>query len=707
MKNEEIISKMTLEQKASFVSGKNYWYTQELKKLGLPSIMMTDGPNGLRKQNTEKRPEGIGLGNSVPATCFPPAVCSASSWDEELLRIEGEAIAEECLAENVSVILGPGANIKRSPTCGRNFEYFSEDPYLSGKMATNLVKGIQSKGVGASLKHFACNSQEAFRMVIDEVIDERAIREIYFSAFEMCVKEAQPWTVMNSYNRINGVYSSQNKWLQEDVLRKEWGFKGLIVTDWGANVDRVDGLKCGTDLEMPSSGSLNKKKIIKAVQNGELDESVLDKAVDNVIELVSKSKPMLELKHSYDKEEHHKVAQKIAEGAMVLLKNDDNILPVKNGQSIAVIGEMAKFPRFQGAGTSVVNPTKLDNAYDCLKALGANITYSRGYDRSIDEINNELVNEAVQLAKNSDIAIIFAGLTEEFEAEGYDRKNIEMPNSHNRLISEIAKVNSNTVVVLAGGSVIHMPWINEVKALLNSSLGGQAGGAAIANILIGAVNPSGKTCETYPLNFSDNPTYNNFPGGPVTSEHRESLYVGYRYYDTANKNVLFPFGYGLSYTSFEFRDLKLSSDKIKDTETLIVSFKVKNIGNIDGAEVAQIYVADKESTIFRPKKELREFKKVFLKAGEEKEITIGLSKRAFAFWNVNVKGWTVETGEFEILVGSSSRDIKIRNTVMVESTDNAEIPDYRKTSPAYYNADIGNMNGKQFEAIYGKSLPKN
>ncbi|MGN1201896.1 MAG: beta-glucosidase, partial [Eubacterium sp.] len=706
MKNKEIISIMTLEEKAAFVSGKNYWYTQEAQELGLPSIMMTDGPNGLRKQNTQKRAGGIGLGNSIPATCFPPAVCSASSWDENLLRLEGEAIAEECLAENVSVILGPGVNIKRSPTCGRNFEYFSEDPYLSGKMATSLVKGVQSKGVGTSLKHFACNSQEAFRMVIDEIIDERAIREIYFPAFEMCVKEAQPWTVMNSYNRINGVYSSQNKWLQEDVLRKEWAFKGLIVTDWGANVDRVDGLKCGTDLEMPSSGTLNKKNIIKAVQKGELDESLLDKAVDNVIELINKSKPMLKQKYSYDIEKHHKIAQKIAEGAMVLLKNDDNILPVKNGQSIAVIGEMAKFPRFQGAGTSVVNPTKLDNAYDCLKALGAKVTYSRGYDRSIDEIDNELINEAVQLAKNSDIAIIFAGLTEEFEAEGYDRKNTEIPNCHNYLIRKISKVNPNTVVVLAGGSVIHMPWIDEVKALLNSSLGGQASSAAVANILMGKVNPSGKTCETYPLDFSDNPVYNNFPGGPVTSEHRESIYVGYRYYDTANKNVLFPFGYGLSYTNFEFRDLKLSSDKIKDTETLIVSFKLKNIGNIDGAEVAQIYISDKESTIFRPQKELRAFKKVFLKSGEEKEITIELSKRAFAFWNVNAKGWTVETGEFEILVGSSSRDIKIRDTVFVESTDTAEIPDYRISAPAYYNADIGNMNERQFETIYGKPLPK-
>lgn len=707
MKNKEIISKMTLEEKAAFVSGRNYWCTQESNEFGLPSIMMTDGPNGLRKQDKEKKAKGIGLGNAVPATCFPPAVCSASSWDEDLLRLEGEAIAEECLAEKVSVILGPGANIKRSPTCGRNFEYFSEDPYLSGKMAANLIKGIQSKGVGASLKHFACNSQEAFRMVIDEIIDERAIRELYFPAFEMCVKEAKPWTVMNSYNRINGEYASQNKWLQEEVLRKEWGYKGLIVTDWGANVNRVDGLKCGTDLEMPSSGILNKKEIIRAVQNGELDESQLDKAVDNVIELINKSKPVLKQKYSYDIEGHHKIAQKIAEGAMVLLKNDDNILPVRNGQRIAVIGEMAKYPRFQGAGTSVVNPTKLDNAYACLKALGVDASYARGYDRSKDEISTEAVNEAVRLAKESDTAIIFAGLTEEFEAEGYDRKNIEMPDCHNYLIREVAKANPNTVIVLSGGSVIHMPWINDVKAILNSSLGGQAGGAAVANILTGKVNPSGKTSETYPLDFSDNPVYNNFPGGPVTSEHRESIYVGYRYYDTANKEVLFPFGHGLSYTTFEYSDIKLSSNNINDTETVTVSFKIKNTGDADGAEVAQIYVADKEATIFRPVKELKGFKKVFIKAGGEKEVSFEISKRAFAFWNININGWMVETGEFEILIGASSRDIRLSKTITVESADTAKIPDYRETAPAYYSADIKNMNGKQFEALYGRPLPKN
>ncbi len=705
MKHSEIVGRMTLEQKAEFVSGLNYWYLHSASELGLPSIMMTDGPNGLRKQNTEKRPDGIGLGNSVPSTCFPPAVTASCSWDEELLKLEGEAIAEECLKERVSVILGPGTNIKRSPVCGRNFEYFSEDPLLAGKCSAAIVNGVQSKGVGTSLKHFACNSQEAFRMIIDEIIDERALRELYLTAFEICVKEAKPWTVMNSYNRINGVYASQNEWLQKKVLRGEWGFDGLIVTDWGASVDRVPGLKCGTDLEMPSSGAFNKKKIIEAVKNGKLDEKVLDKAVDNVVGLILKSKPALEQKYTFDIDSHHKFAQKIAEESMVLLKNDDNVLPIKKGQKIAVIGEMAKSPRFQGAGTSVVNPTKLDNAYDELLKLGVRLSYSQGYDKKKDKIDDALVKEAVENARKADVAIVFAGLTEEFEAEGYDRKNIEMPNCHNHLISEIAKANPNIVVVLAGGSVIHMPWINEVKALLNSGLGGQAGGAAVANILTGAVNPSGKISETYPLSFSDNPTYNNYPGEPVTSEHRESVYIGYRYYDTAKKDVLFPFGYGLSYTTFEYSDIKLSADNIKDTDTVTVSFKIKNAGSVDGAEIAQVYVADKESTIFRPVKELRAFKKVFLKTGEEKEVSVELSKRAFAFWNVNINDWMVEAGEFDILVGASSRDIKLSETITVESTDIAEVPDYRETAPAYYTADINNMNGKQFEAVYGKSMP--
>lgn len=706
MKHPEIVKKMSLEQKAAFVSGYDYWHLEEAPELGLPKINITDGPHGLRKQNKDKKAsDGIGLGNSVPATCFPPAATSSCSWDEDLLRAEGEALGEECLKEQVSTILGPGTNIKRSPVCGRNFEYFSEDPYLAGKCSANLVNGVQSRGVGTSLKHFACNSQEAFRMVVNEVIDERTMRELYLTAFEICVKEAQPWTIMNSYNLINGVYASQNEWLQEKVLRDEWGFEGLVLTDWGASVDRIPGLKYGTDLEMPSSGGLNTQKIIAAVQSGELDEAILDKRVDNVVDLIVKSKPALEKTHTYDIEAHHKLAQKVAEGSMVLLKNDDAILPLKKGQKVAIIGEMAKAPRFQGAGSSVINPTKLDNAYDELSKLGVDMLYAAGYEKGKDEVNVSLVNEAVEAAKKADVAVVFAGLTEEFEGEGYDRLNIEMPNSHNNLVSAVAKANPNTVVVLAGGSVVNIKWLDEVKALLNSGLGGQAGGAAVANILTGAVNPSGKTSETYPLSFDENPTFGNYPGGPVTSEHRESVYIGYRYYDKANKDVLFPFGYGLSYTTFEYSDIKLSADSIKDSDTVTVSFKLKNTGDVDGAEIAQVYVADKESTIYRPVKELRGFKKVFLKAGEEKEVYVELSKRAFAFYNVELGDWMVETGEFDILIGASSRDIKLSATMTVTSTVDASIPDYRESAPAYYTADVEGMKGAQFEAVYGSKLP--
>lgn len=706
MKHPEIVNKMTLEQKAAFVSGLDYWHTQGNSELGLPSINITDGPHGLRKKNENKKAsEGIGLGNSVPATCFPPASTSSCSWDPELVALAGEALGEECLKEKVSVVLGPGMNIKRSPVCGRNFEYFSEDPVLTGKIAAGLVKGVQSKGIGTSLKHFACNSQEAYRMIVDEVVDERALRELYLSAFEIAVKEAKPWTVMNSYNRINGEYASQNEYLQEKVLRKEWGFDGLIVTDWGSSVDRIPGLNFGTDLEMPSSGGYNTKKVIEAVKNGELSEDILNKRVDTVVDLILKSKPALEKGCDFSFDAHHEIARKVAEGSMVLLKNNDNILPLSKNAKIAVIGELAAAPRYQGAGSSVINPTRLDNALDSLKKLGANVTYAKGYEKSKDEINDTLFNEAKKAAADADVAVVFVGLTEEFEGEGYDRLNIEMPKSHNALIAEIAKVNSNIAVVLAGGSVINLPWINEVKALLNSGLGGQATGSAVANILTGIVNPSGKTSETYPLSFSDNPTFGNYPGGPVTSEHRESVYIGYRYYDTAKKDVLFPFGFGLSYTTFEYSDLKVSSESAKDTDKISVTFKVTNTGNVDGAEVTQLYIADKSSTIYRPEKELRHFSKVFLKAGETKEVTFELSFRDFAFFNVNSGAFQVESGEFDILVAASSRDIRLVKTINITSDNTTAIPDYSASAPAYYTADIASIDNTQFEAVLGRHLP--
>lgn len=700
MKHSEIVSKMTLEQKAEFVSGYDYWHLCENEELGLPKIMVTDGPNGLRKQNPNGG--GVGLGNSYPATCFPNSATSACSWDMSLLEQEGQALGEECLKEKVSVLLGPGTNIKRAATCGRNFEYFSEDPLLAGECSAAWINGIQSKGVGASLKHFCCNSQEAFRMVIDEIIDERAMRELYLTAFEIAVKKAQPWTIMNCYNRINGVYGSESAYHQLEIAKGEWGFNGLFVTDWGSSVDRVPGLIAGTDLEMPSSGTYNKEKIMLAVRTGELDEAILDERVDSVVDLILKSKPALNEEHNFDADEHHKIAQKIAEGSMQLLKNEDNILPLKPGMKVAVIGEMAKKPRFQGAGSSVVNPIKeVENAYHNLVKLGVHVTYAQGYSKSKDQIDAKLFVEAKQVAKNADVVLVFAGLTEDFEGEGYDRVSISMPNCHNVLISEISQVNPNTVVVLSGGSVVEMPWADKVKAILNCGLAGQAGGAAAANILTGIVNPSGKTAETYPKKFSDTPTYNNYPGGPVTSEHREGVYIGYRYYEKANKEVLFPFGHGLSYTQFKYSGIRVSKKNIKDTDTVTVSFKIKNIGSVAGAEIAQLYVSDKESTIFRPFKELRAFEKVFLEPNEEKSVKLVLDKRAFAFYNVNISDWCVESGEFDILVGSSSADIRLTTSVNVESTVECEIPNYRQSAPNYYD-DVANISRDDFAAVYGE-----
>lgn len=702
MKHQNIIEKLTLEEKAGLCSGKDYWHFKGVERLGIEPIMVTDGPHGLRKQDPNGKKKG--LSNSIPATCFPTAAATSCSWNTDLIYKMGEALGDECRKEKVSVLLGPGVNMKRSPLCGRNFEYFSEDPYLAGKLAASFINGVQSKGIGTSLKHFAANSQEARRMVIDEVVDERALREIYLTAFEIAVKESQPWTVMNAYNKINGTYCSQNRWLQQQVLRDEWGFKGLIVTDWGASVDRVEGVKYGTDVEMPTSGELNAKRIVEAVRNGSLDESDLDARVDNIIEILLRSAETLKEEYTCDMEANHRIARQIAGESAVLLKNEDDIFPVDKSKKIAVIGEMAEKPRYQGAGSSLINPTKLDNALECLKEAGYTVIYARGYDKSKDEISEELTAEAVAAAKQADTVLVFAGLTEDFESEGYDRTHMGMPKSHNALIEAVAAANPETAVVLSGGSCVEMPWLDKVKAVLNGSLGGQAGAGAIADIISGAVNPSGKLSETYPLSLEDNPTYGNYPGGRVLAEHKESVYIGYRYYDTAKKPVMFPFGYGLSYTSFQYSDLKLSSKKINDGDELTVTFKIKNTGSVDGAEIAQVYVKDVESTIFRPEKELKGFTKVFLKAGEEKEVSITLDRRAFAFYNVKVQDWTVESGDFEILVGASSADIRLSDKVNVKA-EKVEIPDYRESAPAYYTADIAAIDDSQFEAVLGRPIP--
>lgn len=708
LKHADLISQMTLEEKASMCDGLDYWHSQPIERLGIKSISLNDGPHGIRKKgdpDAAKKGE-TSLLKGVPAICFPTASATACSWDPDLIEKMGEALGDECLKEKVSVLLGPGTNIKRSPLCGRNFEYFSEDPLLAGEMAASFINGVQSKGIGTSLKHYAANNQETRRMTVNSVVDERTLREIYLAPFETAVKKAQPWTVMCSYNRLNGTYAAENKWLLTDVLRGDFGYEGLVVTDWGAENQRVPGLLAGQELEMPTSSGEGARLIAEAVKNGTVDESVLDEAVDKLIDMVKKAEKVLG-DYTYDADAHHQLAREIAAQCMVLMKNDGGLLPLKKDAKIAVIGEMAMKPRYQGAGSSLINPIKIDSAYDTMTQMGIKFDYAQGYATSKKgrKSDDEYIADAVAKAKNTDVAVLFIGLTDEFETEGNDRKHLGIPPLHDRLVNEVLKVNKNVVVVLSGGASIEMPWADEVPAILNAFLTGQASGSAVCDILFGDVNPGGKLSETYPVMLSDNSSVNYFPGTPVSVEYRESIYVGYRYYDTAGKAVRFPFGHGLSYTTFEYSDLQLSADKIQDTDTLKVTFKIKNTGDRDGAEVAQLYVSDVESTIFRPVKELKGFKKVFLKAGEEKTVEIELSKRAFAYYNVNLQDWHVESGEFKILVGASSRDIKLEASVQVESTVEAEIPDYRQTAPSYYGADIMHISDGEFAAVLGHEIP--
>ena len=703
MKHQDIIEKLTLEEKASLCSGKDYWHLVGIERLGLPSIMVSDGPHGLRKHNDKK--EKTDIMGSVPAICFPTASATACSWDEDLLFEMGEALGDECRTENISVLLGPGMNIKRSPLCGRNFEYFSEDPYLAGKMAAAFIKGVQSKGIGTSLKHFAANNQETRRMTIDTIADERTLREIYLAGFEIAVKEGKPWTVMNAYNRLNGKYCAENDWLLNDVLRKDWGFDGVVVTDWGAENEMVDGLKAGQNLEMPGSNGLAPAKIVKAVKTGELDEAVLDARVDQILDVILKAKETLG-KYQYNGMEHHAIARKIAENAMVLLKNEGDVLPLKKDSRVAFIGDFVRSPRYQGAGSSQINPRMIDNAHDTLIEKGYPFVYARGYDKEKDVTDLSLLKEAVEVARQTETVVIFAGLTDVYESEGFDRDHLSIPQSHIDLINAVARVNPNLVIVLEGGAPVEMPWEGCAKAILNGYLGGQASGSATVDLLYGDANPSGKLAETYPLTLEDNPSFFNFPGSRKSVEYRESLYVGYRYYDTAKKDVRYPFGYGLSYTSFEYSDLKLSKKTIKDTDTVTVTFKVKNTGDVAGAEIAQLYVRDVRSTAFRPEKELKGFKKVFLAPGEEATVTLELSKRAFAYYNVNIHDWHVEGGDFNILVGASSRDIRLEGTLRVTSTvKDVEIPDLSKTAPCYYTADVQHVSDADFEALLGRPIP--
>lgn len=705
---QQLLDSLTLFEKASLCSGFDFWTTKPIKRLNIPSTSMADGPHGLRKENNDDM-DNVAMKASYPATAFPPAVNMASTWDTDLIHEVGVALGEQCLNQDVGVILGPGTNIKRSPLCGRNFEYFSEDPFLAGKMCIGYIDGVQSTGIGTSLKHFAVNSQEYLRMTINSVVDERSVRELYLTAFEMAVKVSQPSTVMCSYNRINGIYSSDNKWLLTEILRNEWGFKGLVVSDWNALNNRVAGIKAGMDLEMPSSGGRTDKEIVKAVVGGELLESELNTVVYRILDFIFKSNASRDSGYFYNYREGHKLARRVARDSMVLMKNNDNLLPINFHDEITVIGTLAKVPRYQGAGSSRINPYKLVSFTDYLDSHKLNYQFAAGYTLSNDGYDECLFNKAVEIAAQREKVIIFAGLTDSYESESYDRQHMDMPSSHVKLIEEISKINKNVIVVLFGGSPVTMPWLPNVKSVLNAYLPGEAGGEAIADIIYGIRNPSGKLAETYPISINDFIGSQYYKGGPRNVEHREGIYIGYRYYDTANKEVLFPFGHGLSYTTFKYSNLVIDNDEIKDTDVLKVSFNVTNIGSIDGAEVAQLYVTDKESTIFRPTKELKGFKKVFIKAGETANISLELDKRSFAYYNTDIADWHVESGDFDILIGASSRDIRLNGTVKVLSTADDVIPqDLRATIPTYYNmANAKSIPTEEFVNLYGKELPTN
>lgn len=619
MDHAELISKMTDEEKASLCSGADFWHTKGVARLGIPQMMLTDGPHGLRKQIGKN--DHLGLNAAYPATCFPTASAAANSWDEAMIEQMGRRLGAETRTQRVGVILGPGVNIKRSPLCGRNFEYYSEDPLLAGKCAAALIRGVQSNGIAACVKHFAANSQETLRMTSDSVMDERTLREIYLPAFEIAVKEGRAKCLMTSYNMLNGQYTNENEHLLQDILTREWGYDGLIVTDWGGDNDRVRGLIAGNSLEMPGTGGETDRQILEAVQSGAVERELLDERVARLLRLVSDAEEAFGNAPGCDMAEHHEFAARFAEECAVLLKNEDGILPLRPGARIAVIGDFAKTPRYQGAGSSHIEPTKLECGLDALRAEGVNVIgFAPGFRRSGGE-SRRLREQACKLAGRADTVLMWLGLDEGSEAEGVDRQHMRIPENQIRLLREVSEVNPNVVVILSCGSPVETDWDKHAKALLHGYLGGQAGAKAIARLISGKSCPSGKLAETMPLRLSDTPCFIRYPGAERTSEYREGIFVGYRYYDTASKAVKHPFGFGLSYTSFEYTGLELAPDG--------VSFTIKNTGSVPGAEIAQVYVAAPKSGVFCPEKELRGFARVALAPGETKRVFVRLPERAY------------------------------------------------------------------------------
>ena len=693
-KHQDIIDQLSLKEKASLISGKDFWQTMNIDRIGLPSAFLSDGPHGVRRQAAAA--DHLGLNASIPATCYPTAATMANSWDPELGEGLGQKLGEEAATQKVNILLGPGTNMKRNPLCGRNFEYFSEDPYLAGKMAAGYIRGIQSNGISACVKHFACNDQEENRMTLDSVLDERTLREIYLTAFEIAVKEGKTKSIMSSYNLVNGVYANENEHLLVDILRKEWGFDGLVVTDWGGNNDSVLSLKCGNQLEMPGNPD-RPDEVIKAIEEGTLEESVLDDNIDVLLDIIldTMENGVKKAKEQFDVEDHHKYALKCAEESAVLLKND-NVLPLNKEEKVAFIGDFLFKPRYQGAGSSIVNPTKLDNTVDLLKDLELNVVgYARGFNR-YGKKSKKLHKEAMELAAKADVVVLYLGLDEVTEAEGLDRKNLLLNDNQLELIKDIKEIGKKIVVVLSCGSAVELPFVNDVDGLLHCYLNGQAGAQAVLNILSGKVNPSGKLSETYPIKLEDVASSDNFPSHTRTIEYREAYGIGYRYFEKANVAVRFPFGFGLSYTKFEYKNLQVNNKGI--------SFEITNAGKVDGKEIAQMYVALDDSMIIRPLKELKGFIKVDLKAGETKKVKIPFDDKTFRYFNTKTDKWEIEKGNYRILVGASSDDIKLEATIEQAGT-NAEAP-YNKTDlPNYTVGTLRNIPDEEFALLLGHDIP--
>ncbi len=690
MDKGKIIESMTLRQKADFLTGKNFWETLDLPALGVPSIFLSDGPHGLRRQAAKA--DHLGLNASIPSTCFPTAATMANSWDEELGEEMGKALGEEAASLNVNVLLGPGTCMKRNPRCGRNFEYFSEDPYLAGKMAAAYIRGIQANGTSACVKHFAGNNQEERRMVTDSVMDERTLREIYLTAFEIAVKEGKTKAIMSSYNEVNGKFADENEHLIRDILRGEWGFNGVVVSDWAGTNNKVASVRAGSDLEMPSC-KYGADDIVKAVESGELDIKYVDESVERILTLIEntsegkKGKP-------FDTEAHHALAQKCAEESIVLLKND-GILPLNNEVNVAIIGDFADKPRYQGAGSSVVNPTKLTTLLDEKENLNC-IGYEKGFDR-YGKDKPKLIRKAVKLAKQADVVVLCLGLDEVSEAEGLDREHIKIPQNQIELFRQVRVFSKKLVLVLSCGSAIETNWCRSSNAIVYGCLSGQAGAKAVMDVITGKVNPGGKLAETFPVKYADCSTANYFPGKQMTVEYREGLYIGYRYYDTAKVPTSYPFGYGLSYTEFDYSDIAVTEKG--------VTFKITNVGDYDGAEIAQLYVGKKGSKIFRPAKELKGFKKVFIKKGESAKVTIPFDDKTFRYFNVNTNKWEVEGGEYQLYIGASIADIRLEASISKQATTE-NCPYDKAQLPSYYSGNIKAVSDEEFKTLLGRDIPK-